>query len=59
MISIMNYLDKFLSRDINYDDAITNLMENELATNRYTSGTKLLNKIFDSENKRVKDSYFR
>ena len=59
MINIMEQLDRFLSRDINYEEAITNLIGNELSTNKYTSGMELLDKIFDSENKRIKGAFFR
>lgn len=59
MISILNYLDKFLSNDINYADTINQLIDKELIGPKYASGKKLLNEIFDEKTKMIKSSFFR
>ncbi|MBR1740626.1 MAG: PIN domain-containing protein [Lachnospiraceae bacterium] len=58
MLSIMKYLERFLSKDENYDKVVQDLIQRYISTPKYTSGTSLLEKIFDKENKVIRSSFF-
>ena len=59
MISIMKYLNKFLSNDINYIKIVDELIEKNLIGIKYSSGNQLLDKIFDKRTKTIKSEFFR
>lgn len=59
MISIMNYLEKFVFKDKDYEQNIQQLKEDIIKTNKYESGINLLDKIFDVKEKKIKEDFFR
>lgn len=58
MLATMNYMDKFLKRDWNYDKTINDLIQMHTSGSKYAVGKELVEKIFDTSAKTVKKSYF-
>lgn len=58
MLATMEYMDRFLKIDYNYQQVINDLLEQQLGTSKYTSGQELLDEIFDDEQKTIRKTYF-
>lgn len=59
MISIMKYLEKFILKDRDYELDVKQIIENAVLTDKYVSGNKLLDKMFNEKEKTIKKDYFR
>lgn len=65
MISVMTQLDKLLERmekqwkyEMNYNQSVEELIKQQIAISKYTSGKELISEMFDTQSQKVKKSYF-
>lgn len=65
MLSVMNQVDKMLERmekqysfDKGYHESVTKLIEQYIATPKYTSGKELIGEMFDTKTHKVKEAFF-
>lgn len=57
-LNILEMLERYVKTDFDYDKSIEEIKATQLSTPKYTSGQELVNEIFDTEGKKVNESYF-
>ena len=58
-LNVLNTLEHFVALDFEYEKMIQVLIATQVSTPKYKLGKELVNTIFDTPSKKVKDSYFR
>lgn len=58
MLGIINYLEKFVQVDLDYEKTIVDLINTNVSTPKYTLGDDLIEEIFDDVSKRVINKSF-
>ncbi len=56
-LNILNTLERFVKRDFDYAKCVEELMATQLSTSKFTYGTELIDKMFDTRTQIIKTTF--